>query len=143
MHGLCDPHGVELLALDSDDDSVLTQDDGLYPASAHEVAMNIVETNFVFSEFSYWQVSPLRCMKQQQLWLDSTSLTLLMRVFVLFNIYVDPQLLRVRHEAAVEHRARTGAGPGSELIPARLALTHPAATGSLWTTGEPIRLKRG
>lgn len=61
LHGLCDPHGVELLpSPDSDDDSVLTQDDGQYPASAQEVAMNIVETIFVFSEFSYWQVGCCR-----------------------------------------------------------------------------------
>jgi hypothetical protein len=62
LHGLCDPHGVELVGSpDSDDDSVLTQDDGQYPASAQEVAMNIVETIFVFSEFSYWQVGCYCC----------------------------------------------------------------------------------
>lgn len=64
LHGLCDPHGVELLGSpDSDDDSVLTQDEGQYPASAQEVAMNIVETIFVFSEFSYWQVGCCHTMR--------------------------------------------------------------------------------
>ena len=85
LHGLCDPHGVELLGSpDSDDDSVLTQDDGQYPASAQEVAMNIVETIFVFSEFSYWQVGCCHTMKSD---LHCMVLTLYLPIYL--SIYLS------------------------------------------------------